>query len=177
MLRAGGWRIGDLSVQPPSGARVAPGASITARGTMANGGLSDTTVDPDVLSSDPAAFFGGHVRRMVIESYVSAAGGHVRLGRGWLAAPGRGVVVPAGAHRAIVELERGVHGDFVATHLRGARRPVAPYRAPFAPDRHGSLGPFHPAPHSFGPARYQPHPWQDRHRGFGHGGFMRRRPG
>jgi hypothetical protein len=177
MPRAGGWWIGDLSVQPPSGARVAPGANITARGTMVNGTLSVTTADPDVLSSDPAAFFGSHVRRMVIESFVSAADGHVRLGRGWLAAPAQGVVVPAGAHRAIVEFERGARGDFVATHLRGAGRPFVPRRAPFAPERHGSLGPFHPAPHAFGPARYQGHPWQDRHQGFGHGGYMRRRPG
>ena len=66
-----------------------PRRSITVRGTMVNGGLSDTIADPDVLSADPAAFFGGHVRRMVIESYVSAAGGHLRLGRGWLAAPGQ----------------------------------------------------------------------------------------
>jgi hypothetical protein len=175
--RAGGWWIGDLSVQPPSGARVAPGASITARGTMVNGTLSVATADPDVLSSDPAAFFGSHVRRMVIESYVSAADGHVRLGRGWLAAPAQGIVVPAGSHRAIVEFERGAHGDFVATHLRGAGRSFGPRRAPFAPERHGSLGPFHPAPHAAGPARYQPHPGQDRHRGPGRGGNMRRRPG
>ena len=89
MPSAGGWRIGDLSVQPPNGASLAPEANITARGTMVNGGLSDTIVNPDVLSADPAAFFGGHVRRMVIESYVSAADGHLRLGRGWLAAPGK----------------------------------------------------------------------------------------
>ncbi len=180
--RAGGWRIGDLSVQPPSGARVAPGANITARGTLVNGMLSVTTADPDVLSSDPAAFFGGRVRRMVIESYVSAAGGQVRLGRGWLAAPARGMVVPAGSRRAIVEFERGARGDFVATHLRGSGRPAVPRRGRFAPDRHGSLGPFHPGPHAFGPPRFQPHPWQERHGGFGHGGFghrgfMRRRPG
>ena len=167
----GGWRIGDLSVQPPNGARVAPGANITVRGTMVNGGLSDTTVDPDVLSADPAAFFGGHVRRMVIESYVSAAGGHVRFGRGWLAAPGRGVVVPAGAHRAIVQLERGAHGDFVATHLRGAGRPVAPRRG----DRHGALEPPHAAARPFGPARGEARPWRDRRPEFGRAGFMPRR--
>jgi hypothetical protein len=167
----GGWRIGDLSVQPPNGAGLAPGANITVRGTMVNGGLSDTTVDADVLSSDPAAFFGGHVRRLVIESYVSAAGGHVRFGRGWLAAPGRGVVVPAGAHRAIVQLERGAHGDFVATHLRGAGRPVAPRRG----DRHGALEPPHAAARPFGPARDEARPWRDRRPEFGRAGFMPRR--
>jgi len=176
MPGAGGWRIGDLWVQPPHGVNVAPGASITARGTMVDGRLSVTTADPDVLSSNPAAFFGSHVQRMVIESYVSAADGHVRLGRELLAAPGRGVVVQAGAHRAIVQLERGAHGDFVATHLRGADRPVAPHRAPFAPDRHGFLGPPHAAPFRFGPGRYQPHAWQSRHLGFGRGGDMGRRP-
>jgi hypothetical protein len=138
--------------------------------------LSATTADPDVLSSNPAAFFGSHVQRMVIESYVSAADGHVRLGRGWFAAPGQGVVVQAGAHRAIVQLERGAHGDFVATHLRGADRPVAPHRAPFAPDRHGFPGPRHEAPFRFGPPRDRPHPWQNRHPGFGRGGDRFRHP-
>jgi hypothetical protein len=186
--RAGRWWIGDLSVLPSSGVRVARGAIITARGVMVNGALSMTAAEPDVLSSDPAAFFGGHVRRMVIENYVSAAGGHVRLGRGWFVAPAQGLVVPAGAHRAIVEFERGAHGDFVATHLRGAGRPFEPRRGPFGPERgapergaperggperHGSLGPFHPSAHAFGPAHFQPHPWQDRHPGFGRGGFGR----
>jgi len=176
MPEAGGWRIGDLSVQPPNGASVAPGTDITARGTLVDGRLSVTTAAPDVLSSNPAAFFGSHVQRMVIESYVSAADGHLRLGRGLLAAPGPGVVVQAGAHRAIVQLERGAHGDFVATHLRGADRPVAPHRAPFAPDRHGFPGPRHEAPFRFGPPRDRPHPWQNRHPGFGRGGDRFRHP-
>lgn len=173
MPSAGGWRIGALSVQPPNGANLAPEANITVRGTMVPGGLSDTIVNPDVLSADPAAFFGGHVRRMVIESYVSAADGHLRLGRGWLAAPGRGVVVPAGAHRAIVQFERGAHGDFVATHLRGAARPVAPHPG----ERHGALEPPRAGAHPFGPSRWEMHPWQERHLDRGRAGFMPRRFG
>jgi hypothetical protein len=181
---AGGWRIGDLSLQP-NGASAAPGANITVRGTMADGRLAVATADPDILSSDPAAFFGGRVRRIVIESYVSAADGHVRLGRGLFATRGPGIGVPAaGAHRAIVQLERGTRGDFVATRLRRAehpfaphRAPYAPHRAPFAPDRHGFLGPPHAGPYPFGPAHYQPHPWQERRGGFGRGGRGWRRPG
>ncbi len=142
---AGSWRIGDLSIQPPNGASLAPGASITAHGIMENGRLSVTTTDPDVLSSNPAAFFGSRVQRLVIESYVSGVDGHVRLGRELLAAPGPGVIVRAGAYRAIVQLKRGAHGEFVATRLRGADRPVGPHRAPFGPDRHGFMGPPHAA--------------------------------
>ena len=153
--RARDWRIGDLSVLPPNGAIVAPGASITARGNLVSGRLSATTAVPDVLSSDPAAFFGGHVQRMVIESYVSAADGRVRLGRGWFASRARGVVVLGGAHRAVVELERGARGDFVATRLRGPARQ-------FGPDRRRSPGPPHAEPRPFGPGRYQQHPWRDR---------------
>jgi hypothetical protein len=182
-----GWRIGALSIEPPNGAGFAPGLvagqNITARGTLANGGLSDTTIGPDVLSADPAAFFGGHVRRLVIESYVSAAGGQLRFGRGWLARSGGGVAAPAGAHRAIVELERGSHGEFVATHLRragtpregiprdgtpregtprgssphGGDRPAAPRHG----DRHGALEPGHEARHPYGPDRFEPRPWRD----------------
>jgi len=173
MPSAGGWRIGDLSVRPPGNTSFEPGQSITARGSIVNGTLSATTASPDVLSSNPAAFFGSHVRRMVIETYVSGADGRVRLGRGLLATAAPGIVVPAGAHRAIVELERGAHGGFIATHLRGAGRPVAPHRAPFGTGRHGSMRPPHAAPNSFGPIRHRPHFWQDRHPGFGHGGDMR----
>jgi hypothetical protein len=163
MPSAGGWRIGDLSIRPPVSTTVTPGESITARGSIMNGILSVTTASPDVLSSNPAAFFGSHVQRMVIETYVSAADGHVRLGRGFLAPAVSGIAVPAGAHRAIVELERGAHGAFIATHLRGAGRPVAPHRAPFAPGPHGALAPYRAAPHSFRPPHNRPHSWQNRH--------------
>ena len=142
---AGGWRIGDLPVRPPAGISVAPGQSITARGTIVDGTLAAATARPDVLASDPAAFFGGQVRRMVIEGYVSAADGRIRLGRGSFATSGAGIAAAAGAHRAIVELERGAHGNFVATHLRGAGRPATPPHAPFAPPEHGSQEP-HRAP-------------------------------
>jgi hypothetical protein len=138
---------------------------------MVGGRLAVTTADPDVLSSNPAAFFGSHVQRMVIESYVSGVDGHVRLGRELLAAPGPGVIVRVGAYRAIVQLKRGAHGEFVATHVRGADRPGGPHRAPFAPDRHGSLGPPRAAPFRFGPGRYQPRPRLDHHPDFG---FRRR---
>jgi hypothetical protein len=173
----GGWQIGDLSILPPNGVSIAPGATITARGTLVDGRLSVTAADPDVLSSDPAAFFGSHVRRMVIESYVSGADGRVRLGRGLFATAAQGIVVPAGEHRAIVQFERGAHGDFVATHLRRPGRPVEPRRAPFGPDRRGSLEPPHAASRPFGPERYQPRPWHDRREGFGErrrGGERRR---
>jgi hypothetical protein len=174
---AGGWRIGDLSVRPPEGTSVAPGESITARGTIVNGALSATTASPYVLNSNPEAFFGSHVHRMVIESYVSGADGHIRLGRGLFATAGPGVAVPAGAHRAIVDLERGAHGGFVATHLRGAGQRAAPQRAPFAPRQHGFLAPPRAAPHAFRPTEYRPHPWQNRHPGFGYRGERQPRRG
>jgi hypothetical protein len=166
---AGGWRIGDLLVQPPAGTGIAPG-EITARGTIVNGTLSATTASADVLSSNPAAFFGSHVQRMVIESYVSGAAGHIQLGRGMFATAAPGIAAVAGAHRAIVELERGANGGFIATHLRGAGRPGASHREQSPPTRHGSLGPPHAAPHAVRPAYDRPHPWQHRHPGFGYRG-------
>ncbi len=174
MPSAGGWQIGDLRIRPPQGTSVAPGESITARGTIANGTLSVATASRDLLGSNPAAYFGSHVRRMVIEGYVSAADGHVRLGQGVLATAAPGIAVPVGAHRAIVDLERGPHGDFIATHLQGAGRAVAPHRAPFAPGRHGAWAPHGVAPHPFRPPPYRSHAWQNRHPAFGHGGYMQR---
>lgn len=72
---AGGWRIGDLSIRPPTGTTFTPAESITARGSIMNGILSATAARPDILSSNPAAFFGSRVRRMVIEAYVRSADG------------------------------------------------------------------------------------------------------
>jgi hypothetical protein len=174
---AAGWRIGDLGVQRPNGASIAPGTSVTVHGTMVNGTLSDTTAVPDVLSSDPVAFFGGHLRRMVIESYVSGAGGSVRLGRGLFVAAGRGIIVPAGEHRAIVQFERGAHGEFVATHLRRAGGPNEPRHAPFERGRRGALEPPRMGRNAFGPARFQPHFSWNRRPDFGRGGFIQGRRG
>lgn len=174
MPTTGGWQIGDLRIRPPPGTTVAPGESITARGAIANGTLSAATVSPDVLGSNPAAYFGSRVRRMVIETYVSATDGHVRLGRGLLATAPPGIAVPAGAHRAIVDLERGPHGGFIATKLRGAGRPVAPHRAPFAPGQHGAWVPHRATPRPFRPSPYRPHAWQNHHPAFGHGGYVQR---
>jgi len=170
MPSAGGWRIGDLGVRPPQGISVTPGESITARGNIVNGILSATTAGPDVLSSNPGAFFGSHVQRMVIETYVSAADGHIRLGHGLLTTAAPGITLQAGAHRAIVELERGAHGGFIATNLRGAGRPAVPHHAPVAPGRHGSLVRPHAAPNSFGAIPHRSHPWMNRHPGARRGG-------
>jgi Domain of unknown function (DUF5666) len=173
--RAGGWQIGDLPIRPPQGTSIAPGENITARGEIANGTLSVATASPDVLGANPAAYFGTHVRRMVIETYVSPADGHVRVGQGLLARAAPGIAVPVGAHRAIVDLEREPHGGFVATHLRGAGRPVPPHGAPFAPERHGAWAPHRAAPHPIKPPPYRPHGWQNRHPSFGHGAYMPQR--
>jgi hypothetical protein len=180
MPGAGGWRIGNLWVRPPYGTSITPGESLTARGTIANGTLAMTTASPDVLGSNPAAYFGGRVRRMVIESYVSGADGHVRLGGGLLATAGPGIAVPAGSHRAIVELEVGADGGFIATGLRGASRSFAPRRAPVAPEGRGTwaphrMAPHGMAPHRFGPPRYPARAWQNRQSHFGHGGYRERR--
>jgi hypothetical protein len=177
MPSAEGWQIGGLRIRPSPGTSIAPGESVTARGTIANGTLSDATAGPDLLRSNPSAYFGSHVRRMVIETYVSAADGHVRLGRELLATAAPGIAVPAGAHRAIVDLERGPHGGFIATRLQEAGRSVGPHRAPFASGRHGGWAPNRAAPHPFRPPPYRPHAWQNRYPPFGHGGYMRRRFG
>jgi hypothetical protein len=177
MPSGAGWQIGDLPIRPPEGTQFAPGESITARGRIENGTLAVATASPDVLHSDPAAYFGSHVHRWVIETYVSAADGHVRLGQGLVANRAPGIALPAGAHRAIVDLERGPHGGFVATGLRGAGGSVAPHPAPFAPARHGARAPHRAGPHAFRPHRYRGHSGQYRHPGFGDGGRMRRRFG
>jgi hypothetical protein len=177
MPNAGGWQIGDLPVRPPQGTQVAAGENIIARGTIVSGTLSVTTASPDVLHSDPGAYFGSHVRRLVIEAYVSGADGQMRLGHGLVATPAPGIAVPGGEHRAIVDLERGPHGGFVATRLRGVGQTGALHPAPFVPREHGARAPHRGAPHRFRAHRHRPHFWQHRHPGFGHDGAMRRRFG
>jgi hypothetical protein len=166
---AGGWRIGDLPVQPPAGTNVTAGESITAQGTIVDGRLSATAASPDVLASNPGAYFGTHVQRMVIEGYASAAGGRVRFGRGFVATAGPGVAA-VGTHRAIIELRRGPNGGFVATHFRGVYRPVGP-------GRHGALVPPRGAPHPFGPREYGERYWENRRWGYDHAGGWEPRGG
>lgn len=68
-------RIGYPPVRPPRGTQVPPGEIIIAPGTIVNGTMSVATSSPDVLHSDPAAYFRSHERRWVNGTYVSGTNG------------------------------------------------------------------------------------------------------
>lgn len=75
-------RIGALPLILPSEAD-APrnGEAVTATGPL-NGGILDATTTPDLLYSDPRAYFGPSVKRILMQSYVFTVGSavHVALG-------------------------------------------------------------------------------------------------
>lgn len=128
----GQLRIGDLTLQPDR--PVAANGFVTATGRYRAGALADARMQPDPLATDPAAAFPVTTRRLLVESYVVAGQGGLRLGPGPVL-PGVAGLGPAGPRRAVVEFERRPGGGFSATGLR--QEGPAPI---------GTIGPEHGGP-------------------------------
>ncbi len=76
-------RIGGLHLNlPPDAFPVRNGEAVTATGTLNGVTLDASAVTPDVLYSDPQAYFGPSVKRILMQSYVYTLGSavHVALG-------------------------------------------------------------------------------------------------
>ena len=158
MLRddSGTLRLGALNLQPAPGLAALSGQEVTAVGTLASEVLVPTSIVPDVLAMDPAAFFGPAVGTFYVEGFAVIEGGRLHLGRASLeAAPGLSL---GPGSRAILRLERaggglravgfGPRGELQPGRLPPARQfepaPV-PNRAMRSPDarfgRPGLAGP------------------------------------
>lgn len=156
----GGWRIGGLPVVPPADTAPVSGQDVTVSGTYAGRSLAARVVAPDLLATNPAAYFGSAVRRFVLETYASVAGGQVRFGRGLEAAAAPGLAGSMEPRRTILEFDRGPGGRLVATQLRspgglvprGGGLPADRLRAPM---RGFSPAPV-PTPRALGPGVRNP---------------------
>lgn len=91
-----------------------PGA-VRVTGQYEAGSLHLATIEPDPLESDPAALFSRPVDRLVMESYASLAGQHLRLGRMEAVAPQGLAGFSSGPSRAVFELLRQKDGSYTVT--------------------------------------------------------------
>lgn len=113
-------RLGSLRLR--SQVPVVPGQYVTASGRYTNGTLYADTLSPDLLVTDPAAYFGPDTQHILFEAYATEFGDRLRLGPSLeVKSPsGLGSAVP---HRAVVELERSQGGTLRATGLRESTSP------------------------------------------------------
>jgi hypothetical protein len=113
-------RLGSLRLR--SQVPVVPGQYVTASGRYTNGTLYADTLSPDLLVTDPAAYFGPDTQHVLFEAYATEFGDRLRLGPSLevMAPSGLGSAVP---HRAVVELERSQGGTLRATGLRESTSP------------------------------------------------------
>ena len=152
----GGWRIGDLALRFPGAPGVRPGEFVRVSGQLADGALRVGTVSPDVLATDPPAWFGPDVNRLVIQSFTSVSDGRVRLGPAFEADTAAGLaptdLAPTGLAPAVhvVEFDREPGGRFLATGLRAAAGPGAAMSGPMWTP--AGAGPARPNREGFTPA-------------------------
>ncbi len=103
----GTWRIGTLTLRLPPGQAASVGAQVVVSGHYVEDALLVEALSPDLLASDPPAYFGPAVHQVVIASYVRFENGRVRLNGGFEApaAPRIGAAL-AQPGLAVVSLER-----------------------------------------------------------------------
>jgi hypothetical protein len=113
-------RVGNLVIEGAVAKGVKPGQFVSVSGSYSQGHGQADAVVVDPLSTNPAAYFGRSVDRLIVQAYVRVAKGTI-----WL----NGVKIAAGPsvhHQAkvdglaIVSLKRRSDGSFIAVDLRFA---------------------------------------------------------
>jgi hypothetical protein len=136
---ANGAAIGSLRLAPGLASLPPPGTVAVISGRYAGGTLLVDRVRPDLLATNPAAYFGPDLQHLVVEGYVTG-GGSVLIGSGLFGAGG----TPLPAGRAILTVDRAAGGGF-----RTVGAVMAPSGLPRAPAATPAPGPalrFTPAP-------------------------------
>ena len=78
-----GFWIGGLKLDLPRAApHLRKGEAVTVTGTLNGAVLEVDQIAPDLLYSDPQAYFGPNVRRLLIQSYALTVGGAVQFATG-----------------------------------------------------------------------------------------------
>ena len=124
-------RLGLLRLKLDTAPAIAAGTPVIVSGHYVGGALLAEHVEPDLLASNPPAFFGGAPRRYRLESYVVAGGDRIKLSGGF-EIPSR-VSGPTDREpsRAIVLLQQTPSGVLNAV---GVTSPGAPTAAPSGSD-------------------------------------------
>ena len=126
--------IGSLVLDGPAASGLHSGDFVVATGSVTHGVTTIEAVKPDALSNNPMTYFGASVDHVVVQAIVRVSNGTV-----WLTDQ---IKVPAAAGKstqgsasgnAIISLERGSNGTFVATGVRYTGYREAPAQPTAAP--------------------------------------------
>jgi len=111
-------RVGELVLRDPAVATIKAGTFVSVAGKYRNGLADITSVDADLLSQDPAGFFGVTTERLVVQAFVRVERGTVWLNNGQNFRAGAAVQGNGGGYRnAIIWLQRAADGVFTATDM------------------------------------------------------------
>jgi hypothetical protein len=105
--------VGSLRLRPGAATPPAAGQFARVTGRYAGGALLVDSATPDAVVTDPAAYFGSAIQRLVIEGYAQGSAGRVTIGPSGLSFPAPGFA-PVDRGRSIVTLERGPDGGLRA---------------------------------------------------------------
>lgn len=97
--KSSGIWIGQLRLNiPPQSQPVHNGEAVIVTGTLSGSTLDAASVSPDLLYSDPHAYFGPTVKRLLIQSYVYTVGGpaYIAVGTSIYLAEGKLFYNPSG---------------------------------------------------------------------------------
>jgi hypothetical protein len=102
----GRFMIGGLKLRLPlPNAGLQPGQAVAVAGRLQGGELIITSIQQDLLYSDPQAYFGGGVSQYLVQSYVAAAAGGAYLAGGAAISLTAGAAVQAGPRPVILSLQ------------------------------------------------------------------------
>jgi hypothetical protein len=138
--------IGSLAIRSRRDTKADVGTYVTISGTWLDGTLTVETLAPDLLVSNPPAWFGAGTTRLVLESYGQFTSGSATITGGFQASLASGFVQPKDLSGPVVmSLEAQSDGSFAVIRASPAVPPASPavtpggaYRTPGAGDTHPS---------------------------------------
>lgn len=132
-------RIGSLVLYGMGVETAKAGTFVAVVGRYGDGATEVTAIDTDLLSEDPAGYFGSSAHQLVVQAFVHVGNGMVWLNNGQKFKAGPAVQGKGSGYRnAIVRLERTADGSFAATGLRYTNFRAQPKEAPSRLGGHGA---------------------------------------
>jgi hypothetical protein len=113
-------RVGRLELSPAAAAGMKDGDFVLVSGDYEAGRGHVNAVASDILASDPAGYFGASAGRLFVQAFVTVDQGAIWINGLKVAARAGVATEPRHEGIAVVELERGANGSYVAVGLREA---------------------------------------------------------
>jgi hypothetical protein len=132
-------RIGSLVLHGLAVETVKVGMYVSIAGRYNDGAAEVTALDADLLSQDPASYFGISTQHLIVQAFVHVEYGMVWLNNGQRFKAGPAVQGKGSAYRnGILWLERTADGSFAATGLHYTNFRAQPMDAPSRSGGHGA---------------------------------------